>query len=463
MSRPMATSEPSMEDILASIRKIIAEEPAGSRANSGLAQNGVAAAPKMDRSLFVKPSDVAHETVATSSAPQREPYLRSPTQPSGPPSRELHTLTADAFSRSSEALTSDPRLFQRDTPAQPSASQTSNGHGASKLNLMQRLPASVDEQLSDLLDDIVDDADDDANVAPAINGSAHAVDAVGADHASIDVAGPDADALTPGDGIANDAVLVADTDRNETVISEIEDNEPEATTFSRPSSEQPNVSPLPHRETLFQTIASMETASSAEPTYRRRDVLQTDNNSASDSHAAKAAFAAVDAAAVAEQRSRDFYNRSAASPSVSATLPPEPATTVDAFPARNDAFSRAMNSMRDEAESAAQYIAVQVLENPVMLDAFQAPHQVHPSAAAKAEDVRTPDVPRVTPSSHALVTPTLENSLPPMSATMEDTVADLLRPMLKSWLAENMPKIVERALRREISELARGPHSSAAE
>jgi cell pole-organizing protein PopZ len=35
---------------------------------------------------------------------------------------------------------------------------------------------------------------------------------------------------------------------------------------------------------------------------------------------------------------------------------------------------------------------------------------------------------------------------------MEDAVADLLRPLLKTWLAENMPRIVERALRREVSE-----------
>lgn len=44
----------------------------------------------------------------------------------------------------------------------------------------------------------------------------------------------------------------------------------------------------------------------------------------------------------------------------------------------------------------------------------------------------------------------------PDQRAIEDTVADLLRPMLKSWLAENMPKIVERALRREINELKLG-------
>jgi cell pole-organizing protein PopZ len=36
--------------------------------------------------------------------------------------------------------------------------------------------------------------------------------------------------------------------------------------------------------------------------------------------------------------------------------------------------------------------------------------------------------------------------------SIEDTVAELLRPMLKTWLAENMPRIVERALRRELTE-----------
>jgi hypothetical protein len=54
------------------------------------------------------------------------------------------------------------------------------------------------------------------------------------------------------------------------------------------------------------------------------------------------------------------------------------------------------------------------------------------------------------------------SALPPLSSsanpdvsgdrTMEDAVADLLRPLLKTWLAENMPKIVERALRREMTE-----------
>ena len=36
--------------------------------------------------------------------------------------------------------------------------------------------------------------------------------------------------------------------------------------------------------------------------------------------------------------------------------------------------------------------------------------------------------------------------------TIEDMVAELLRPMLREWLAENMPRMVEKALRIELAE-----------
>jgi cell pole-organizing protein PopZ len=36
--------------------------------------------------------------------------------------------------------------------------------------------------------------------------------------------------------------------------------------------------------------------------------------------------------------------------------------------------------------------------------------------------------------------------------TLEDTVTDLLRPMLRQWLDANMPRIVEKALRVELAE-----------
>jgi hypothetical protein len=35
---------------------------------------------------------------------------------------------------------------------------------------------------------------------------------------------------------------------------------------------------------------------------------------------------------------------------------------------------------------------------------------------------------------------------------VEDATADLLRPMLRQWLAENMPRMVEKALHIELAE-----------
>ena len=40
--------------------------------------------------------------------------------------------------------------------------------------------------------------------------------------------------------------------------------------------------------------------------------------------------------------------------------------------------------------------------------------------------------------------------------TLEDLVREMLRPMLKTWLDENLPGIVERLVRAEIERVARG-------
>ncbi|HEY0919268.1 PopZ family protein, partial [Devosia sp.] len=40
--------------------------------------------------------------------------------------------------------------------------------------------------------------------------------------------------------------------------------------------------------------------------------------------------------------------------------------------------------------------------------------------------------------------------------TIEEMMRDLLRPMLKEWLDENLPAIVERMVEKEIARLSRG-------
>ncbi len=40
--------------------------------------------------------------------------------------------------------------------------------------------------------------------------------------------------------------------------------------------------------------------------------------------------------------------------------------------------------------------------------------------------------------------------------TLDDLVKDMLRPMLKSWLDDNLPGLVERLVRAEIERVSRG-------
>ena len=83
------------------------------------------------------------------------------------------------------------------------------------------------------------------------------------------------------------------------------------------------------------------------------------------------------------------------------------------------------------------------------------------TSSARAE-LTSPVSPKTSAGTELSIAPQTSLS-PSMQRSMEDTVADLLRPMLKTWLADNMPKIVERALRREMSERNLSEHKTAAE
>ncbi len=50
--------------------------------------------------------------------------------------------------------------------------------------------------------------------------------------------------------------------------------------------------------------------------------------------------------------------------------------------------------------------------------------------------------------------PRLDGLRPPAARTLEEIVCDLLRPMLQTWLDENLPPLVERLARAEIGRIA---------
>ena len=61
------------------------------------------------------------------------------------------------------------------------------------------------------------------------------------------------------------------------------------------------------------------------------------------------------------------------------------------------------------------------------------------------EDAATPPMP-------AAANPGL---VVPVGRTIEDMVGDMLRPMLKDWMDQNLPPMVERLVEREIAKLTR--------
>jgi hypothetical protein len=109
------------------------------------------------------------------------------------------------------------------------------------------------------------------------------------------------------------------------------------------------------------------------------------------------------------------------------------------------------------------------------MQAGAASNGVDRSAAAafdkppEPERPRPPEVPRTTPmSDRTLLSPrttaavdTAFNSLAHTvltqnSRTLEDLVREMLKPMLKTWLDDNLPTMVERLVRAEIERVSRG-------
>jgi hypothetical protein len=51
---------------------------------------------------------------------------------------------------------------------------------------------------------------------------------------------------------------------------------------------------------------------------------------------------------------------------------------------------------------------------------------------------------------------TLTESVNKHEPSLEDVVRDTLRPMLKSWMDENLPRVVERMVETEVERVTRG-------
>lgn len=75
-----------------------------------------------------------------------------------------------------------------------------------------------------------------------------------------------------------------------------------------------------------------------------------------------------------------------------------------------------------------------------------------PASATTSEVLSGATAAAVESAFNALANTVLSNN----ARTLEDLVKDMLRPMLKSWLDDNLPNLVERIVRAEIERVARG-------
>jgi cell pole-organizing protein PopZ len=138
---------------------------------------------------------------------------------------------------------------------------------------------------------------------------------------------------------------------------------------------------------------------------------------------------------------------------------------IDAMLASFDAPAPAAPPAAPEVEEAEDVFELteQMAVPAAAADGFQKvePHddleftESSPSPAAKAEEAPVlsgTTAKAVESAFNSLATTVLTNN----ARTLEDLVKEMLRPMLKSWLDDNLPTLVERIVKAEIERVARG-------
>ena len=147
-----------------------------------------------------------------------------------------------------------------------------------------------------------------------------------------------------------------------------------------------------------------------------------------------------------------------AAPRVAPSDPPQRDEDIDSMLAQLQAASR---QAPDSAEDPAH--AVHTIDEPADMKFETRPSE---PAAPRAGEERRPAAPQtgdrglmsaattaaVGSAFHSLA----ETAQVRSGRTLEDVVSEILRPMLKAWLDENLPAMVERLVRAEIERVSRG-------
>jgi uncharacterized protein len=133
--------------------------------------------------------------------------------------------------------------------------------------------------------------------------------------------------------------------------------------------------------------------------------------------------------------------------------------TVPAEPAQPD-LPDLPETKQAEAPSASVLRTVDGKADAIF-NASQPPPVTNTVAEARRQFQRNmPDRPLLAPSTTAAVDSAFnalaQSVLAKNARTLDDLVSEMLRPMLKAWLDDNLPELVERIVRDEIERVSRG-------
>ena len=125
-----------------------------------------------------------------------------------------------------------------------------------------------------------------------------------------------------------------------------------------------------------------------------------------------------------------------------------PALSADAAHQALDALALGLAA---SAAGASPSVQPEPLANAIPLtpvfDIPSPPRQAESEAHVQPVPAAAP----VAPQPSTLPAPVADVGSMPVNRSLEDAVADMLRPMLQQWVADNMPRIIERALRNEVA------------
>lgn len=511
MSRLEPNGEPSMEEILASIRKIIAEEPTGARASPAPGRAS-AASPAPQKSGFLSREAFLRDSRPNSDLePEPAPLPIAPAAPvqstkeKDPFDRPLPAGTASANpapgginlpfgNAASAAATSDapqsapaqngraepyfPRLNEASPAPSPVGTVAPAAPAESK-------SSAIEDQLNDLLSDAAPAAATSEPVKASEPLAPKAVTAPENDDPFSFELGPSPFAARTEDVPApSPAYLTAKSEamdwasRNEPKSQSKPEVAPEPVIVAEPAPAlvvepvriaQPAQASAPILKVEPAPLETPQPAKKEEPAQ----IAAASTAPLSPAPVSPAPFAFPSISTLGNSAPASNLSSSFSLPSVSATIGPAtsnapaapvtppaaqiPTATVSATPI----YDRATRSYDSGERLSASLSRLQADADDSFRRAIAPPTNAPRTEAAKIQPVSvTATVPAETPApTPSLPARTGDNS----QREMEDAVADLLRPMLRTWLAENMPRIVERALRREMLEKLNPGQKNAAE